>query len=77
MRKDGKVGVNIGGKFAMICFPDGPPPFNKDTALPLDAYDEDTMRRWRAFEAKGNPTIFEDGVMPELPPPREVTVWDF
>ena len=27
--------------------------------------------------AKGGATVFEDGVMPELPPPREVTVWDF
>lgn len=77
VRKDGKFGVNIGGSFAKICFPDGPPAFNKDTALPLNAYDEDTLRRWKAFEAKGGATVFEDGVMPELPPPREVTVWDF
>lgn len=74
IQKDGKPGVNIGGQFVKIWFPDGPPGYNKDTALPMEDYDPETLERWKAFEGTGQ---FKDGIMPELPPPREVTTWDF
>jgi nucleoporin NUP42 len=74
IQKDGKPGMNVGGKFVKIWFPDGPPVYNKDTALPIEAYDQKTLEMWKAFEATGE---FKDKVIPDLPPPREATTWDF
>ncbi len=62
------------GTWTRIWFPAGPPNYNKDTALPMDAYDDGTKAQWQRFEQTGQ---FADGLMPLLPPPRECTVWDF
>lgn len=73
--EDDKPGIKqFDGSWQRIWFPNGPPAFNQDTALPPEDYDEDSKRRWAAFAETGQ---FLDGVMPELPPPRECTVWDF
>lgn len=72
--KDDKIGANIGGRFVRIWFPNGPPGYNKETELPADAYGEEDMKRWKAFEETGG---FADGVMPSVPPPRVMTKWDF
>jgi nucleoporin NUP42 len=62
------------GTWTRIWFPDGPPAHNKDTELLPEEYDEMSRSLWAAFAQKGE---FVDGIMPELPPPRECTNWDF
>lgn len=62
------------GTWKRIWFPNGPPPYYKDTELPPDLYDDKSKSQWAAFAQTGN---FQDGLMPELPPPRECTQWDF
>ncbi|KAF4126178.1 nucleoporin NUP42 [Geosmithia morbida] len=72
---EGKPGIkNLNGTFQRIWFPDGPPSFNKDTALAPDAYDGPSKAQWASFAETGQ---FAEGVMPELPPPRECTLWNF
>lgn len=73
--KNGKPGIlHFDGTWQRIFFPSGPPPFNKDTALPPNEYDDKTRAQWVAFAETGT---FADGVMPELPPPRDCTLWNF
>ncbi|GJN82643.1 hypothetical protein PLIIFM63780_006186 [Purpureocillium lilacinum] len=73
--KDGQPGLRaFDGTWTRIWFPNGPPPYYKDTELPPEAYDQTTKAQWEAFARTGT---FEGGVMPELPPPRECTQWDF
>ena len=73
--KEDKPGAqDFGGKWTRIWFPEGPPAFNKDTALKAGDYDDTSKAQWTAFEKAG---VFADGVMPGLPPPRECTRWDF
>ncbi|KAG5930265.1 hypothetical protein E4U42_002477 [Claviceps africana] len=62
------------GSWTRIWFPAGPPGYYKDTELPLGEYDDRTKAQWAAFNQTGQ---FAGGVMPELPPPRECTLWDF
>ncbi|KAG6039990.1 hypothetical protein E4U41_001751 [Claviceps citrina] len=62
------------GTWTRIWFPAGAPAYYKDTELSSDEYDRDSLRRWADFARTGR---FADGVMPELPPPRECTLWDF
>ena len=73
--KDGKPGIrDFSGSWTRIWFPDGAPPYNKDTELPPGDYSEKDKAQWQAFAQAGT---FQDGIMPELPPPRECTRWDF
>lgn len=72
---DGLPGIRqFDGTWQRIWFPDGPPPFNRDTALPAGDYDEKSRAQWAAFAETGE---FSNGIMPELPPPRECTLWNF
>ncbi|KAF5002679.1 hypothetical protein FGRMN_217 [Fusarium graminum] len=72
---DGKPGIReFDGTWRRIWFPDGPPGYSADTELPPEKYDDKSKAQWMAFAQTGN---FEGGLMPELPPPRECTVWDF
>ncbi|CAH0026291.1 unnamed protein product [Clonostachys rhizophaga] len=73
--KDGLPGIRqFDGTWQRIWFPNGPPSFYKDTALPLEKSDDKTKAQWAAFAQSGN---FADGVMPALPPPRDCTLWNF
>ncbi|KAM0347961.1 hypothetical protein ACHAPU_004462 [Fusarium lateritium] len=73
--QDGRPGIReFDGSWRRICFPDGPPGYSADTELPPEKYDDKCKAQWVAFAQTGN---FEGGLMPELPPPRECTVWDF
>lgn len=65
---------NANGSWSKIWFPEGAPPFYKDTELEDDAYDEDTKAVYRQLGQVGS---FPDGVMPILPPKREWCAWDF
>ena len=72
--KDGKPGFkDFTGPWKRIWFPDGPPSYNKDTALKREEYDAQTLNQWKTFEQSGQ---FSDGVVPALPPPREACRWD-
>ncbi|KZZ92513.1 CCCH zinc finger domain protein [Moelleriella libera RCEF 2490] len=74
--KDRLPGVtDFSGSWTRIWFPDGPPNYYKDTELPAEQYDEKSKSQWAAFVRNGG--TFADGLMPELPPPRECTQWDF
>jgi nucleoporin NUP42 len=73
--QNGKPGIReFNGVWQRIWFPDGPPMYYKDTEFPPEKYDGKSKSQWAAFAQTGN---FADGLMPELPPPREVTSWDF
>ncbi|KAH8706469.1 hypothetical protein BGZ61DRAFT_221384 [Ilyonectria robusta] len=72
--EDGIPGIReLSGTWRRIWFPDGPPGFTQDTELPADQYDSKSKAQWMSFAQTGT---FQDGLMPELPPPRECTVWD-
>ncbi|PHH75924.1 hypothetical protein CDD82_4215 [Ophiocordyceps australis] len=71
---DKPVVRNLNGTLSRIWFPDGAPAYTSDTELPPEMYDEKTRTQWEEFASSG---IFTDGTMPELPPPRECTRWDF
>ncbi|GKT99034.1 unnamed protein product [Fusarium langsethiae] len=73
--KDGKPGIQeFDGSWRRVWFPDGPPGYSVDTELPSEKYDDKSKAQWMAFAQTGT---FQDGLMPELPPPRECTLWDF
>jgi nucleoporin NUP42 len=73
--KDGRPGIRaFDGTWTRIWFPSGAPGYYKDTELPPEAYDDQSKGQWAAFVETGN---FTNDVMPELPPPREYTRWDF
>ncbi|PTB61952.1 hypothetical protein BBK36DRAFT_1130464 [Trichoderma citrinoviride] len=71
----GQPGIRaFDGTWTRIWFPNGPPGYNKDTELPIQEYSDTVKKQWAAFAQTG---VFADGLMPELPPPRECTQWDF
>lgn len=73
--KEGKPGIRaFDGTWTRIWFPAGAPGYYKDTELPPEAYDDRAKSQWAAFAQTGK---FADGIMPEMPPPRECTRWDF
>ncbi|PHH89002.1 hypothetical protein CDD83_6779 [Cordyceps sp. RAO-2017] len=73
--KDGRPGVRgFDGAWTRIWFPNGPPPYDKNTELPPQQYDDKSKAQWEAFAQSG---AFADGIMPALPPPRVCTRWDF
>ncbi|PHH73119.1 hypothetical protein CDD80_4028 [Ophiocordyceps camponoti-rufipedis] len=73
--KDGEAGTRgFDGTWARIWFPEGPPAPCRDTLLPPSEYDARSRKQWEAFAETGN---FVGGIMPEVPPPRELTRWDF
>ncbi|RDA92730.1 hypothetical protein CP533_1429 [Ophiocordyceps camponoti-saundersi (nom. inval.)] len=75
MYKEGVPGTRgFDGTWTRIWYPDGPPAYAKDTDLPPEQYDEKSKAQWESFAETGT---FADGIMPELPPPRECTLWDF
>ncbi|PHH62886.1 hypothetical protein CDD81_6604 [Ophiocordyceps australis] len=71
---DKPVMRHMSGALTRIWFPDGAPAYTSDTELPAEKYDEKSKAQWEAFASSG---IFAGGIMPELPPPRECTRWDF
>ncbi|RDL30459.1 uncharacterized protein BP5553_10337 [Venustampulla echinocandica] len=73
--RDGEPGVqNRDGTWAKIWFPDGPPPYYKDTELEDEAYDENTKAAYMHMMQTG---MFQNGAMPLVPPKREWCLWDF
>ncbi|QUC23158.1 uncharacterized protein UV8b_07399 [Ustilaginoidea virens] len=66
--------LGFDGTWTRIWFPAGAPGYYKDTELPPEQYDETSKMQWAAFVQTGT---FGDGIMPELPPRREFTQWDF
>jgi nucleoporin NUP42 len=62
------------GTWTRIWFAQGPPGYNKDTELPIQEYSDAVKMQWAKFAQTG---AFTDGLMPELPPPRVCTRWDF
>ncbi|KAJ9145366.1 Nucleoporin AMO1 [Pleurostoma richardsiae] len=77
--KDGEHAIpgiqNFDGTFDRIWFPDGPPPYYKDTepAAASQSYSEADKAAWEKFMQAGK---FELGGMPEAPPLREFCAWD-
>jgi nucleoporin NUP42 len=73
--KDGQPGIKeFNGTWTRIWFPNGPPGYNRDTELALEEYSDTVKAQWNKFGQTGT---FADGLMPELPPPRVCTRWDF
>ncbi|KAF7555738.1 hypothetical protein G7046_g6480 [Stylonectria norvegica] len=73
--RNGKPGIReFDGTWKRIWFPNGPPGYAKDTEVPVEQYDEKCKAQWSAFAQTGK---FEGGLMPELPPRRECTLWNF
>ncbi|PTB44474.1 uncharacterized protein TrAFT101_003024 [Trichoderma asperellum] len=73
--KDGQPGIQeFNGTWTRIWFPNGPPGYNRDTELSLEEYSDAAKTQWNKFAQTG---AFADGLMPELPPPRVCTRWDF
>lgn len=73
--KDGEPGFQRADKtWEKIWFPEGPPPFNKDTEMEDSAYDDETKAAYMHVRQTGT---FKDGVMPMIPPKREWCLWDF
>ena len=62
------------GAWVRIWNPDGPPPYNKNTEMPLAMYDERTKEAYIYLRDHGR---FKDGWIPMLPPRREWSRWDF
>jgi nucleoporin NUP42 len=73
--KDDLPGIReFDGTWHRIWFPNGAPPPNKDALLPPEEYNDEMKQQWAAFSKTGK---FEGGILPELPPPRDCTSWDF
>lgn len=73
--KDGSPAVrNRDGGYEKIWFPNGPPPYNKDTELPEAVCDDDIQKSYEFARATGT---FKDGIIPLIPPKREWCLWDF
>lgn len=72
--KDGLPGYQgPSGAWTRIWFPDGAPVYYRDTELAPEEYDDKSKAQWMAFEQSGT---FTDGMMPALPPLRDVCTWD-
>jgi nucleoporin NUP42 len=65
---------NQDGSWEKIWFPDGAPPYYKDTEMEDEAYDESTKAVYMYLRETGS---FQGGIMPFLPPKREWCLWDF
>ncbi|KAH8166836.1 hypothetical protein CIB48_g1409 [Xylaria polymorpha] len=61
------------GTWRKILFPDGPPPYNKDTEPDAAHYDANIKAAYTQMATSGR---FQGG-MPEVPPMREDCVWTF
>lgn len=61
------------GSWLKILFPDGPPPYNKDTEPDPAQYNTTVKAAYNKMAASGR---FEGG-MPEVPPMREDCIWTF
>lgn len=73
--KETPVIANFDGSVAKIWFPDGAPPYNRDTeAEDAAAYTPPVMQQWKVFVETGK---FAGGMVPEVPPKREFCAWDF
>ncbi|KAL7797284.1 hypothetical protein V8C37DRAFT_370602 [Trichoderma ceciliae] len=73
--QDGQPGFRgFDGTWTRVWFANGPPGYNKDTELPIEEYSDTMKIQWAKFAQTG---AFADGLMPELPPPRVCTRWDF
>ncbi len=66
---------NLDGTWRKIIFPDGPPPYNRDTE-PADPATEYTGAV-RAIYARMASTGRFEGDIPEVPPMREDCAWVF
>lgn len=62
------------GTWTRIWFPNGPPGYNRDTEVPMQEYSDIMKKQWAIFAQTG---AYAGGLMPELPPPRVCTQWDF
>lgn len=62
------------GAWQKIWFPHGPPVFKKTPGLPDEAYSTSIKDDYKFLKENG---VFNNGVMPELPPKREWCNWDF
>ncbi|KAI1748735.1 hypothetical protein F4782DRAFT_516065 [Xylaria castorea] len=62
------------GAWRKILFPDGPPPYNKDTEPDAARYDATVKAAYDQMAASGR---FQSGGMPEVPPMREDCIWTF
>jgi nucleoporin NUP42 len=73
--RNGEPGFERGDRtWEKIWFPQGPPPFNKDTEMKDSAYDDQTKAAYMYVQQTGT---FEGDIMPLLPPKREWCLWDF
>ncbi|KAI0450991.1 hypothetical protein F5B21DRAFT_397450 [Xylaria acuta] len=61
------------GTWRKILFPDGPPPYNKDTEPDAAQYNDTVKAAYTQMTASGQ---FQGG-MPEVPPMREDCFWSF
>lgn len=68
---------NFDGSWTKIWFPDGPPPYYKDTE-PNRAYTDEEKLAYEQFVSTGRFTLAGAGGhgMPEAPPLREYCTWD-
>lgn len=65
------------GKWTRIWFPNGPPPFNKDTepaAAGMTVAEKESDDAWEHFRKTGR---FLPGKFPSMPPRRKDTNWKF
>lgn len=69
---------NFDGSWAKIWFPDGPPPYNKDTE-PIRPYTDEEKTLYNNFMATGKFQLAATGGggMPMAPPTREMCTWNF
>ena len=73
--KDGQPGFEGRNRtWQKIWFPTGPPTINKDTEMEDGAYDDETKRAYVNLQQTG---IFQNDVMPMVPPKQEWCLWDF
>ncbi|KAJ8125906.1 hypothetical protein O1611_g7732 [Lasiodiplodia mahajangana] len=61
------------GSWCKILFPNGPPPYNKDTEPDASQYSDTIKAAYAQMAAAGR---FQ-GDMPEIPPMREDCIWTF
>jgi len=62
------------GGWEKIWFPNGAPPYYKDTEVDDALYDEATKAKYTQMRETGT---FQNGEIPLVPPKREFCLWDF
>ena len=62
------------GRWERIWFPDGPPPYNKDTSVDEGEYTEEDAKAYAVLEKTGR---FPGDKIPMNPPRRDWTHWCF